>query len=99
MWTAALLTPRPPGLLVLNEPETSLHPDLLRPLAQLISNAAAHSQIIAVTHSRALIDALCHVAQGDATEVSTIELTKDFGETRVAGQEILDQPAWHWPKR
>ncbi|MDX7584871.1 AAA family ATPase, partial [Klebsiella pneumoniae] len=26
---AALLTPRPPSLMVLNEPETSLHPDLL----------------------------------------------------------------------
>ena len=26
---AALLTPRPPALMVLNEPETSLHPDLL----------------------------------------------------------------------
>jgi predicted ATPase len=99
LWIAALLTPRPPSLLVLNEPETSLHPDLLRPLAQLISSAAANSQIIAVSHSRALIDALCHVAHSDATEVSTIQLTKDFGETRVAGQEILDQPAWHWPKR
>ena len=39
LWIAALLTPRPPSLLVLNEPETSLHPDLLRPLAQLISSA------------------------------------------------------------
>ena len=29
LWVAALLTPRPPELLVLNEPETSLHPDLL----------------------------------------------------------------------
>ena len=28
LWAAALLTPRPPELLVLNEPETSLHPDL-----------------------------------------------------------------------
>jgi predicted ATPase len=99
LWIAALLTPRPPSLLVLNEPETSLHPDLLRPLAQLISSAAANSQIIAVSHSRALIDALCHAAQGDAIEASAIELIKDFGETRVAGQEILDQPAWHWPKR
>src|SRR4051794_35203835 len=26
LWVAALLTPRPPALLVLNEPETSLHP-------------------------------------------------------------------------
>ena len=33
LWVAALLTPRPPQLLVLNEPETSLHPDLLPALA------------------------------------------------------------------
>ena len=36
LWVAALLTPRPPGLLVLNEPETSLHPDLLPALGRLI---------------------------------------------------------------
>ncbi len=30
---AALLTPRPPVLMVLNGPETSLHPVLLAPLA------------------------------------------------------------------
>ncbi len=29
LWIAALPTPRPPALLVLNEPETSLHTDLL----------------------------------------------------------------------
>jgi hypothetical protein len=23
----------------------------------------------------------------------------DFGETRIEGQEMLDEPAWHWPKR
>ncbi len=34
LWLAALLTPRPPELLVLNEPENSLHPDLLPPLAR-----------------------------------------------------------------
>src|SRR5262249_46036261 len=36
LWVAALLTPRPPVLLVLNEPETSLPPHLLRPLAHLL---------------------------------------------------------------
>ena len=36
---AALLSPRPPQLMVLNEPETSLHPDLLAPLARLIGEA------------------------------------------------------------
>src|SRR5262249_61822725 len=34
---AALLSPRPPTLMVLNEPETSLHPDLLPPLGRLIA--------------------------------------------------------------
>jgi len=99
LWIAALLTPRPPGLLVLNEPETSLHSDLLAPLGQLISDAAAHSQVIVVSHSRALMTALGRVAHHGGTEMSTIELAKDFGETRIVGQEELDQPAWHWPKR
>jgi predicted ATPase len=99
LWIAALLTPRPPGLLVLNEPETSLHPDLLAPLAQLISAAAASSQIIAVSHSRTLIDAMGSAARDGGIQASTIELAKDFGETHVVGQEMLDQPAWHWPKR
>ena len=38
--TAALLSPRPPELMILNEPETSLHPDLLPPLARLIARAS-----------------------------------------------------------
>lgn len=99
LWIAALLTPRPPGLLVLNEPETSLHFDLLTPLAELISSTAAKSQIIAVSHSRALIDALSRSVRSGGTQISIIELAKDFGETHVVGQEELDQPAWHWPKR
>ena len=36
---AALLSPRPPDLMILNEPETSLHPDLLAPLGRLIAQA------------------------------------------------------------
>lgn len=39
LWIAALLTPRPPALLVLNEPETSLHPDLLPALGRQIGRA------------------------------------------------------------
>ncbi len=38
---AALLSPRPPELMILNEPEASLHPDLLAPLARLIVKASA----------------------------------------------------------
>ncbi|MCB1835435.1 MAG: AAA family ATPase, partial [Geminicoccaceae bacterium] len=48
---AALLSPRPAGLIVLNEPETSLHPDLLPALGRLIRRAARESQIIIVSHA------------------------------------------------
>jgi predicted ATPase len=90
---------------VLNEPETSLHPQLLPPLAQLITAAAARSQVIVVSHAQSLITALHSItgldhATGEAeAHASTIELIKDFGETRVSGQEPLDGPAWRWPKR
>jgi predicted ATPase len=96
---AALLTPRPPALLVLNEPETSLHPDLIPALADLILTAAKHSQIIAVTHSLALNNALAASAQSQRIALNTVELEKDFGETKISGQEMLDEPLWYWPKR
>ena len=92
---AALLTPRPPTLMVLNEPETSLHPELLRPLAQLISTAALTTQVIVVSHAKPLIDAITR----DAAEVQLIELAKELGETQVVGQEPLDRPTWKWPER
>lgn len=99
LWVAALLAPRPAGLLVLNEPETSLHPQLLAPLAQLITTAAARSQIIVVSHSRQLVNALHRTTEEAGISASDIELIKDFGETRVADREPLDEPPWHWPKR
>jgi predicted ATPase len=93
LWAACLLTPRPPELLVLNEPETSLHPDLIGPLANLIVTASASTQIIVVTHAQPLVTAL---QDGSA---HTIELIKEDGRTLVADQGILDEPAWHWPGR
>jgi predicted ATPase len=98
LWVAVLLTSRPPPLLVLNEPETSLHPDLLTPLAQLIVTAAARSQLIVVSHSRPLITTMRELA-GSGPVVNTIELAKHSGQTLVVGQEPLDAPAWQWPKR
>ena len=91
---AALLTPRPPGLMVLNEPETSLHPDLIPALARLILASAKQSQVIVVSHSNLLRTAL--EAEGDAR---FIELRKEFGETKIAGHGLLDRPRWEWPKR
>lgn len=99
LWVAALLTPRPPALLVLNEPETSLHPELLAPLAELIVTAAARTQIAAVTHSRPLVAALETHAASTPIGLHVIELAKEFGQTHIVGQEPLDEPPWQWPKR
>ena len=93
LWVAALLTPRPPGLLVLNEPETSLHPDLLPALGRLIAQTAARSQVVVVSHAPSLIDALQQLP-----ECCSVTLEKRFGETAVAGEDGRDV-AWRWPAR
>jgi predicted ATPase len=93
LWIAALLSPRPPELLILNEPETSLHPDLLPALGRLIGKAARHSQIIAVSHARRLIASL------EEEGCESIALEKSFGETQIAGMRELEKPAWHWATR
>ncbi|MCJ0874866.1 AAA family ATPase [Streptomyces sp. AP-93] len=100
LWTAALLTPRPPALMVLNEPETSLHPDLLGPLADLILTVARDTQTVVVTHAAPLAEALAAGVRRHRVDLQTITLLKDFGQTGVAGREgPLDEPLWYWPKR
>jgi len=94
LWIAALLTPRPPALMVLNEPETSLHPDLLSALARLIARAAERTQVVVVTHAKPLISALA-----EQVGCHSVVLEKTFGETKIAGLSKLDAPAWHWPSR
>ncbi|MFI5507449.1 AAA family ATPase [Mycobacterium sp. NPDC051804] len=100
LWAAALLSPQLPSLMVLNEPETSLHPDLVRPLASLIRAAAGATQVVVVTHSNALLEHLdaspVEHADSDAIQV---KLYKDLGETRVDGLTPLTAPAWDWGKR
>jgi predicted ATPase len=96
-WTAALLSPRPPQLLVLNEPENSLHPQLLPALAELVATTAAATQVLLITHSDRFRGAL-RAAAGD-TDTSEIELVKDLGETLVAGRDELFVSGWTWPKR
>ena len=94
LWAAALLSPRPPQLMVLNEPETSLHPDLLPALARLILAAAEQTQIIVVSHAPQLIEVLT------ATPVCMrLHLVKELGETTLEGATLFNQPKWAWPAR
>lgn len=89
---AAILTPRPPPLMVLNEPETSLHPDLLPALAKLIMNASDNMQIWVVSHAKRLIAGLEKLETCES-----VHLEKTFGQTLVHGQGMLDVPVWYWP--
>jgi predicted ATPase len=82
---AALLSPRPPALLALNEPETSLHPDLLEPLAQQMVRAARESQLWVATHSQRLAE-LVQEYSGEAP----IQLELSGGETKVVGQKLIE---------
>lgn len=92
LWVAALLTPRPPSMMVLNEPETSLHPDLLPALADLIMRAAENTQIWVISHSESLIRQL-----RKHPDAQFIGLTKSLSATQVEGQDLLNRPPWHWP--
>jgi predicted ATPase len=94
LWIAALLTPRPPSLMILNEPETSLHPDLLPALARLIELASQRTQVWVVSHAARMIAAL-----RESRRCNAVVLTKDLGETAIEGQGMLDAPPWKWPAR
>ncbi len=76
----ALLAYRLPPFIALNEPETSLHPDLIEPLAELIAAAARRTQVWLVTHSAALAQAVAAAGSGKVRRVY-----KEDGATRIEG--------------
>jgi len=73
---ALLVDPKPGPLIVIEEPELGLHPDLIRGLAELLRRASERTQLIVTTHSTALLDAfsddpgvvlVCEREQGSTT--------------------------------
>jgi predicted ATPase len=83
---AALLAYRLPPFIALNEPEASLHPDLMEPLAGMVVNAARRSQVWLVTHSERLAHAVSAKGGGKVRTVlksdgaTTVEGLKAWGE-------------------
>jgi predicted ATPase len=80
----ALLGYRLPPFVALNEPEASLHPDLMPALADLIVRASRRSQIWLVTHSEHLADL---VASAPGAE-RRIVFKKD-GATWIEGLKLF----------
>jgi predicted ATPase len=76
----ALMAYRLPPFVALNEPESSLHPDLMEPLARLIAKAAERTQVWLVTHSERLAAAIARTGAGAIRTV-----TKRDGATTIEG--------------
>jgi predicted ATPase len=53
-----LLTPNPPPVIGIEEPELGLHPDVLPVLAELFKDASERCQLVITTHSDILVDAM-----------------------------------------
>ncbi len=81
---AALLSPRPAGLIAINEPEASIHPDLLEPLADLIASARRSSQIWVITHSYPLAQM---ISQRCLVDLIELEKRSD-GATVIKGPKF-----------
>jgi predicted ATPase len=79
----ALMGYRLPPLIALNEPEASLHPSLLAPLARLIASAAGRARIWIVTHSDELARHLLEETGKPARRV-----VKSAGATGIDGLKL-----------
>ncbi len=85
---AILLHPEPPPLVVIEEPELGLHPDLLPTLADLLRSASQRSQLIVTTHSDVLVDALTD------TPESVVVCEKHEGQTEMRRLDKNDLAKW-----
>ena len=82
----ALMAYRRPPFIALNEPESSLHPDLMEPLAKLVARASEVAQVWMVTHSERLAKAI-----SDTTSGAVRTVTKIDGATTIEGLTRLGQ--------
>jgi predicted ATPase len=80
----ALMAYRLPPFVALNEPESSLHPDLIPALADLIVRASRRTQVWLVTHSETLAEA---VGRAPGAERRTV-IKKD-GATWIEGLRLF----------
>ena len=85
---SVLLHPEPPPLVVIEEPELGLHPDLLPTLADLLVSASERSQLIVTTHSDVLVDALTD------TPESVVVCEKHDGQTEMRRLDKDDLTKW-----
>jgi predicted ATPase len=80
----ALLAYRLPPFIALNEPESSLHPDLMPALADLVVRASRRSQVWLVTHSELLAELVSRAPGAERRKVF-----KQDGATWIEGLKLF----------
>ncbi len=89
LWLTTLLqSPGLPTVTLLDEPEVSLHPELLSLLADQLREASRRTQLIVATHSDMLIRFL------EPSEVVVLDVTEEDGMTTLTRADELDLDEW-----
>lgn len=84
---ALLNSPNPPTVLLIDEPEDSLHPELLSLLVDLFREASARTQVVVATHSDRLVSFLT------PEEVVAVDLDES-GMARFTSGSDLNLAEW-----
>lgn len=88
LWLASLLqSPQLPTITMIDEPEVSLHPELLSLLADLMREASLRSHIVVATHSDRLVGFL------QPSEVAIMDIDEEGSANMTWGDE-LDLEGW-----
>lgn len=88
LWLVTLLqSPGLPSICMIDEPEVSLHPEMLSLLADLLREASSHALVVVATHSDRLIRFL------QPEEVLVMDMAED-GSATAAWADSLDLKDW-----
>jgi predicted ATPase len=88
LWLTTLLaSPKLPAITLIDEPEVSLHPELLRLLVDLLREASQRTQLIVATHSNQLVRFL------EPKEVITFDLEEN-GLVKAQWADEFDLEEW-----
>lgn len=85
---AILLDPGPAKLVLIEEPELGLHPDVLPGLRDLLVEASSRFQLLVTTHSTQLVDAMTDHAD------AVVVCEKDAGTSRMNRLDAQQIAGW-----
>jgi len=92
-----LFNPERGGLVCIDEPETSLHPDMINTISNAIRQASNKTQSIIATHSPLLLNSfdLDEIQIFEKTDLNETKVSvKSFDELNASGEDYLAGQAW-----